>query len=212
VIVTYRRHGVKGAAALIERALNLGRLHSTGWVLTALLFMPAVCGLEFGVLRLTGSVVPVPQIAFGEAIFFFAAFFVGAIGEELGWQGYAYPALTNRLDALSSAVLLGALWAFWHVIPFFELGRSVDWIVWHSLSAIALRVIIVWLFENTGKSLLVAVLFHTMINVSLALFPISGSYYDPFVMFAILLVAVGLAVFMWGPLTLAHYRYGGEDK
>lgn len=208
LILVYRQRGADGAAALLKRALDFRRLHGAGWYLAAFLFMPAVSVVAFGVLRLTGSAVPLPQIVFGEALFFFLAFLIGAIGEELGWQGYAYPGLRTSHSALGAALVLGTVWALWHVIPFVQLGRSAVWIVWHSLCAIALRIIIVWLFENTRGSVFVAVLFHTMINLSWALFPMSGSYYDPFVTFVILAFAVGLIVFLWGPATLARSRYG----
>jgi len=61
------------------------------------------------------------------------------------------------------------------------MSRSAGRIFWHSLSAIAMRVIIVWLYENTKASIPVAVLFHTMINLSWAVFPLAGSYYDPLI-------------------------------
>ena len=203
LFLVLRRRSIDGIVAELGRAPNFGWQASVGWYLTALLFMPLVCGLEFGVLRLTGSDLPMPQVVPGEALFFFVAFFVGAIGEEAGWQGYAYPALRSHLNALAAAVVLGAVWALWHVIPFVQLGRSADWIFWHSLSAVALRIVIVWQIENTGKSIFIAVLFHTMINVSWALFPIAGSYYDPFVTFSILVPASGLIVVLWGAPTLA---------
>lgn len=212
LILVYRKHGGVGPKTLLKRVIAGKRHPGAGWVLTALLFMPAVCLLEFGVLRLNGSTVPLPQIAPGAALLLFAAFFIGAIGEELGWQGYAYPSLRNRLGALRAALVLGTAWALWHLIPFIQLGRSPEWIFWHSLSAVALRVIIVWLFENARQSVLVAVLFHTMINVSWALFPIAGSYYDPFVTFVILALAAGPIVALWGPATLARFRPLGHAR
>jgi uncharacterized protein len=74
------------------------------------------------------------------------------------------------------------LGAPWHVIPFIQLGSSGEWIMWHSLSS-------------------VAVLFHMMINVSWALFPVAGSYYDPFVTFILLAASAGLIVLFWRPST-----------
>ena len=126
LILVYRHRGAEGVVALLKRLLDFSRPRGVGWYLTALLFMPAVCVLEFGVLHLTGGALPLPHIALGEALVFFLAFFIGAIGEELGWQGYAYPGLRTRRRALGAALVLGVIWALWHVIPFVQLGRSRD--------------------------------------------------------------------------------------
>jgi uncharacterized protein len=199
LILTVQKGGIDSVFASVKRELNVSKQGGFGWYLIAFLFMPLVGVLEFLALRLTGIAVPLPQIVPSEALFLFVVFFIAAIGEETGWQGYAYPALRSRLGALSAALLIGTVWALWHVIPFVQLGRSVAWIFWHSLSAIAMRIIIVWIAENTSNSIGTAVLFHTMINVSWALFPIAGSYYDPFVTFMILLTAAVLIVTVSGP-------------
>jgi uncharacterized protein len=199
VILTVRSSGIGGVFASVKRALNVSRLGRFGWYLIAFLMMPLVGVLEFVALRLKGHAVPLPQIVPNEALLLFVAFFIAAIGEETGWQGYAYPALRSRLGALSTALLIGTIWALWHVIPFLQLGRSAQWIVWHSLSAVATRIIIVWICENTSNNIGTAVLFHTMINLSWALFPIAGSYYNPFITFMILLTAAVLIVMVYGP-------------
>jgi uncharacterized protein len=196
-ILVFCQRDTSGTVAWYRDLRNLHWHGHAVWYLTAFLIMPAVCIAEFAILRLTGSTVPIPQFAFGDAMFMFAAFFIAAIGEEVGWQGYAYPALRKRMSILVSAIMLGLVWALWHVIPFVQLGRSTDWILWHSLSAVALRIIIVWLFENTGGSMIVAVLFHAMINLSWALFPVAGSFYDPLVTFIILSIASGLIAIRW---------------
>lgn len=196
-ILVVCQRGTSGTVAWYRDMRNSHCHGHTVWYLTAILIMPAVCIAEFAVLRVTGSKVPIPHFAFGEAMFMIAAFFIAAIGEEVGWQGYAYPALRKKMGVLTSALVLGFVWALWHVIPFVQLGRSTDWILWHSLSAVALRIIIVWLFENTDGSMIVAVLFHAMINLSWALFPVAGSYYDPLVTFIILAIASGLIAIRW---------------
>ncbi len=206
MILVYRQRGFASVAALLKGTVDLRRLRRRGWFLIAMLFMPMVGVLEFGVLRMAGTAVPQPVIEPGTALFLFSALFFAAIGEELGWQAYGYPALRVRFGVLLSAVVLGTVWALWHVIPFAQLGRTPEWILWHSLSAVALRIIIVWLFENTGGTVLVAVVFHAMINLSWALFPISGSYYDPLVTFVILSLAVLSIVAFWRP----DGRYGSH--
>jgi uncharacterized protein len=46
----------------------------------------------------------------------------------------------------------------------------LSWIAWWSLGTVAARVIIVWLYDNTGGSVLAAAVFHDMVNVTYSLF------------------------------------------
>lgn len=84
LILVYRQRGIASVMELLKRVLELRGLRHPGWLLTALLFMPIVCLLEFGVLRFTGNAVPLPDIVPSYAVFLFVALFIGAIGEELG--------------------------------------------------------------------------------------------------------------------------------
>jgi membrane protease YdiL (CAAX protease family) len=208
LILIYRESGARGARQLLARALDYRRIKRIGWVIAALLLMPIVFLLEYGVLRIEGRAPPDAQFfPIAEIVAFSLMFFIGAIGEELGWQGYAYAGLKSGRSALAAALILGAIWALWHVIPFIEMGRSVGWIIWQCLGAIALRVIIVWLFENAGQSVFVAVLFHITINMPWGVLTTFGSYFDPFVLFVILAFVAVTVVVLWGPSTLARFRH-----
>ena len=139
-------------------------------------------------------------------------FFVAAIGEELGWMGYAMDPLQDRFGALGGALLLGGVWAVWHFVPLLSVQRSLAWIAWWALGTVALRVIITWHYNNTGRSVFVAVIFHTMSNLTWELFPINGSYYDPRVTSLIMtLVAVGVVIAS-GPRTLVRIRKPRESS
>lgn len=208
LILVYREGGARGASQLLWRALDYRRINSVTWLLAALLLMPIVFVLEHGALRLEGRALPDAQVfPVTQIVAFSLMFFAGAIGEELGWQGYAYAALKTGRSALHAALIIGAIWALWHVIPYAQMGREAGWILWQCLGTIALRVIIVWLFVNTGQSVFIAVLFHTAINMPWGIFPDYGSYYDPFVMCVILAPVAGIAAALWGPSTLARFRY-----
>ncbi len=54
--------------------------------------------------------------------------------------------------------------------------RSVVWIAWWCLGTVALRVVMVWLYNSTGKSVFAAALFHAVSNVCWQLYPIQGSF------------------------------------
>jgi uncharacterized protein len=79
-----------------------------------------------------------------------------ALGEEPGFRGYAVPHLQRRMSPLAAAGVLGLLTAGWHV-PLVQLG-NLGWIGLPSTVLIAF--LYVWLFNRTGGSLLMAVLFH----------------------------------------------------
>jgi membrane protease YdiL (CAAX protease family) len=136
----------------------------------------------------------------------FLAFFVGAVSEELGWSGYVTDALQARLNALEAGILLGLVWAAWHIIQLVQLQRPPMWIAWWSLGTVAARVLIVWLYNNTGKSVFAATLFHTTINVSWQLFPNYGSHWDPRVNGLTVACAAAVVTTLWGPRTLTRSR------
>ena len=121
----------------------------------------------------------------------FILFFVAALGEEIGWSGYATEPLQYHWGIIISGILLGVVWAVWHFIPLLQVPRSLEWITWWSLGTISLRMIMVWIFANAGKSVFILTVFHAMINLSWQLFPINGSFYDPKVFS---LISFGIAV------------------
>lgn len=80
----------------------------------------------------------------------------GALGEEPGWRGFALPHLQTRWSPLASAALLGVATAGWH-FPLVPLGN----LTWIGLpSTFVITFLYVWLFNRTGGSLLLALLFH----------------------------------------------------
>lgn len=202
LILVYRADGGEGATKLLKRAFDFQRVRRLRWYLVAVLLLPIVALLQYAALQLTGTELPAPQFSIAATPLYFLMYFFGAIGEEVGWQGYAYPALRTRYSALIAAVVLGIFWALWHVIPFVQIGRTADWIFWHCLTIVAYRVIIVWLFVNTGQSVFIAVLFHTMINLPWSVVANYGAFYDPLITFVLLALVVGSILLACASTTL----------
>lgn len=192
-ILVYRENGFSSVTELLKRSFDFKRVRAKIWYLPTILLMPAIMVLSFVALRLMDVPVPNPQFSFATPFTLFAVFFIAAIGEELGWSGYAIDPLQERYGALGGALLLGAVWAVWHFIPLLSAQRSLAWIAWWALGTLALRVIITWLYNNTGRSVFIAILFHAMFNLTWQLFPIDGSYYDPRVT-SLIMAAVALIV------------------
>jgi membrane protease YdiL (CAAX protease family) len=144
-----------------------------------------------------------PQVSVATAVVMFLGFFVAAFGEELGWSGYAIDPLQERWQALPAAVVVGVVWAVWHWVPLVQADRPAAWIGWWALNTVALRILIVWIYNNTGQSVFAAALFHAMSNVSTITF---AEFYDPRLTGPIIAVAAAIVTVVWGPRTLARAR------
>jgi membrane protease YdiL (CAAX protease family) len=166
------------------------------WYLFALIGLPAVMVLATiirpGALEsLDVSAQPI-TLAYLNA-FVGMAFIGGPLFEEPGWTGFAQPRLQQMYGPLLGGLLLGGLWALWHLpgflIPSEDIrdipprGTVLDFAVF-ALALVGLRLIIIWVVNNTRDSVLMAILVHASWNTFYAtslirLFPtpaVLGSY------------------------------------
>lgn len=98
------------------------------------------------------------------------------IWEEGGWSGFAVPRLQRRFGAWRGMLILGPLWAIWHLPAFFVPGQIFDHkvgavtmlvqMVILMLAAVPIRMVMTWVFNNTGGSILVAILLHAALDAS----------------------------------------------
>lgn len=104
-------------------------------------------------------------------------------GEELGWRGYALPRLAGYLGLGGASLVLGAVWAAWH-LPLFVLpdsGTTGQSFPVYLLHAMALSVVFAWIYWKTNGSLLPVMLMHASVNNTTGIVPaaISGAT-EPF--------------------------------
>lgn len=201
LILVYREHKRAGVIALLKRSFDYKRIKDNRWYVPILLIMAGVMVLSFVVQRLMGEPVPLPHITILSVLVLCIGFFFGALGEELGWSGYALDPMQARWGALKASLMLGGFWAIYHYVGLVQAHRSVTFIAWWTLNTVSLRVIMVWLFNHTGKSVFGMALFHMTINTTWQLFPVSGSYFDPRVTGLILAVVAVIVILVWGPNT-----------
>lgn len=207
-ILVYRENKSAGVTALLKRSFDVQRIKARIWYAPIILLPPGLAVLQFGLICLTGAPLPIPQFPVVGVLAVSLAFFLAALGEELGWSGYIIDPMEDRWGALPAAILLGTVWAIWHIVPLVQAHRSLVWIAWWCAGTVAARILIVWLYNNTGKSVLAAAAFHTMLNVSWQLFPINGSYFDPRVNGLMMVVAAAVVIVVWGPQSLAQHGNG----
>lgn len=93
----------------------------------------------------------------------------GALGEELGWRGFALPRLLELMDARKASLLLGLVWAVWHLPAFFlaTLSQSQVNFGLFVLNVVAFSVFMTWLFVNMRGSVFWAgIVPHMLINAA----------------------------------------------
>ncbi|MGD8276845.1 MAG: CPBP family intramembrane metalloprotease, partial [Gemmatimonadota bacterium] len=92
----------------------------------------------------------------------------GPLGEEIGWRGWALPRLARRHGPLAASLAVGVLWAIWHVPLFLAPGGQpgAPPLPVFVVILLAHSVLFGWLWFRTGGSLLIALLYHTSINVT----------------------------------------------
>jgi len=179
LVLVAREHGSAGVKALLVRVFDYKGVTTKIWYAPLVLLNPVIFALSYVALRMLGAPVPDPQIQILSTLTLCAMFFVTALGEELGWSGYAIDPMQSRWGAVGASLLLGVAWAIFHFVALLQAHRSWEWIGWWSLWTVSARVIMVWLYNRTRRSVFGTVLFHAESNVCWQLFPIHGSYFDP---------------------------------
>jgi uncharacterized protein len=167
------------------------------WYLFALVGLPLIMVLATtvvrpGALESFQTLAPLSVVPYLSA-FVFMVLIGGPLFEEPGWSGFAQPRLQRLHGPLVGGLILGSLWALWHLPGFLipsegltdipPRGTVLDFVVF-ALALVGLRLIIQWVFNNTKGSVLMAILVHASWNTFysaalIQLFPapsVLGSY------------------------------------
>ena len=173
IVLTRIANGKSGLRDLFAQ-MSRARVRP-GWY-TALLLPPVLTLTVLLFLQRFVSPVYAPNLFFMGILFGIPAGFL----EEIGWTGYAFPKMHSQSNGLVASILLGLLWALWHLPVINYLGTAtphgVYWLPFFlafSLAMTAMRVLIAWIYTNT-KSVLMAQLMHVSSTASLVVFSSAG--------------------------------------
>jgi len=209
LMLAHREQSPRGALGLLKRSFDFRRITAKRWYAPVLMLMPVVSLAVYGLMRWMHLPMPSMQsietIAALPAFLMFLAFFVAALGEELGWSGYALGPLQSRWTALQAGLILGVVSVLWHLVPLLLVHRSPTWIAWWCLYAGAARILIVWLYNNTGNSVFAVALFHATLNLTYMLFPVYGSYFDMRLGGLVMAFVAAMVAAIWGSKTLTRF-------
>jgi membrane protease YdiL (CAAX protease family) len=128
--------------------------------------------------------------------------------EELGWSGYGIDALRGRGPLIRPVVLFGVLWSAWHVPLFFVKGYyhanlwagSPVYAIAFLVGVVPLTVITNWIYYRNGRSIIMAIVFHAMVNVTSEAFLVTNAtkaiLYGLLVVVAVVLVVCDRRFFL----------------
>ncbi len=180
---TYLTQDNEGWRQYWSRVVDAKRIPAK-WYLVIFLFVPCLIAVAVlidialngnAVLTLIGKrVSPFLSAPFMIVPFLLRAVIYGPLPEELGWRGYVLDRLQARWNALVSSLILGPIWALWHLPlfyikdmnPFFSQGAWSLWFWLFMVGVIAMAVIYTWIFNNTRHSTLAVILFHFVTNIT----------------------------------------------
>ena len=180
VFLAARGDGRLNLRQLWRRSIDFGGI-SVGWYLFSLLVFPVVVAISAGVVELFGW----PQASFeglqraidNPASFIWlilGGLIAGPISEELGWRGYALEHIQEEYSPGKSTWLLALVWWAWHIPLFFMEGTIQA--VWGFfgidsffclVTIFPLAFIMTWVYNNTNRSILSAILIHFAFNFTL---------------------------------------------
>jgi membrane protease YdiL (CAAX protease family) len=163
--LTFRASGRTGTLALLRRVGKWPR--SLGWYVFAVGYIAAIKLTAALLHRFVAGAWP----RFGSESWYLMAVAVVLstpvqAGEEIGWRGYALPRLANRVGLGRGSVVLGLIWACWHLPLFFipvgdTFGQSFPL---YLLQVTAMSVAVAWLYWRTEGSLFITMLLHASAN------------------------------------------------
>jgi membrane protease YdiL (CAAX protease family) len=218
-IMTATTEGREGVRRLLGR-LVLWRV-GIRWYLFSLLGVPLImvvgAMIYFGELPNLGALGGPSYLLSYLGLFVFVMVLGGPLFEEIGWRGFALPRMERLQGPILASVILGVMWALWHLPQFLvptwaatSGGGGILGITFFTLTVIPFMIVITWVFNNTRASVLVAILVHTSIDAftiplgamfsALAAVPIAL----PFI-FIIGFGVVGVVLIV---LTRGHLSYG----
>ena len=217
IAFTYLTRDKAGRRDYWKRVIDFKRIPAR-WYLVIFLFVPALNSLAALLDVMTGG----SGATWGEAALNFISdpssiilsiLFASLIPfiEELGWRGYVLDRLQENRSALASSLILGVVWSVWHLPTFFirgsyqaglGIGTLAFWLFF--LGIFPLTFAFTWIYNNTGRSTLAVILFHSMVNFTGELIALTERA-DTLSILLWFVTAIGIAV-SWGAKSLTREK------
>jgi hypothetical protein len=201
IFLVWRHYGLEGLGSFFRR-LTLWRAPLVWW-LFLILGIPAIVYTGAAIKGTIND--PFPFSSLSQALpALLLALFLGPI-EEFGWRGLALPLMQRKLSPFWAGLVLGGIWALWHIPSFLISGMPQT--AWSAgpyfLGIIAISVIMTPFFNAAKGSLLISVLYH--FNVMNPIWPDAQPYDN------LLYIAVAVIVVLLNRRTMFQRGSGVTD-
>lgn len=173
----------------LVRVVNFKRISGRLWLIillivpTGFLISGSLNWMLFGMAPILDPLINISEKPFGLLLFAFFILIFGPVPEEISWRGFVLDKLQKKYPWLIANLLLGTFWMVWH-LPLFlipgsyqhSLGMLTPWF-WLFLAALIPQTILMgWVYNQTHRSTLSAIIIHFLINLlgELVDFSLSG--------------------------------------
>ncbi len=92
---------------------------------------------------------------------------IGAIGEELGWRSFLQPVLEVKNSVLLASIIVGLIWGLWHIGHY---KNGLFFMIAFLIFTVSASIILAWILQDTKYNILIAIAFHTAINIGFFMF------------------------------------------
>jgi membrane protease YdiL (CAAX protease family) len=105
--------------------------------------------------------------------YFILMIIIGGGQEEFGWRGYAQEPLQEKIGVIPASLVIGLIWGFWHLPLWFMAGdlHSAYSFFAFVMMTTSISIVYAWLYNSSGKKLIVVMIFHAMSNTAAPLLP-----------------------------------------
>jgi len=207
IFLTWKKEGITGLR-LLDRSILQFKL---GWRWYAFTFLMVITGTagQLTINKLLGNTFN-GYLFLAQSGSFLPLLILGPLSEETGWRGYALERLQTRWNALTSSLIVGLVWALWHLPLFMMVGTPQHELglpfIGFLITLVTSSILYTWLYNNTKQSLWSAILLHWLYTYAaqVLLYGVARSpLYNwleclPYVILAVVVVLI------WKPQTLSR--------
>jgi uncharacterized protein len=161
IFLTWKKEGVPGLRRLGQRILQV-RLGWRGYLFIILIVFTGTAG-QLAIHHLLGNFFD-GTLFWTQIGSFLPLLILGPLSEEIGWRGYALERLQTRWNGITSSLIIGLVWALWHLPLFLMVGTSQYELgipyIGFMVGLMASSILYTWVYNHTQYSLWSAILLH----------------------------------------------------